>query len=238
MLDDGNCDNNACFPKKIIKETEWGALTSSEREDLFKLSVCRKYQVGEMIFHQADECRGLYLIREGLVSVRKQCLDGSEVIIRLARGGDTLGYRPFLADQPHLASAQVMQNSLICFFAASQIKKILLENPHFGFEFLQREARELGDAEERFQQTVSQSVRIRLIHLLLVLNQYYGMPIQKGSLDLELPISRQDMASMIGIRVESLSRTIKHLTDDGLLNFSGRHVRIHNLELMAEEISY
>jgi len=228
---------NACFPVEILEIPQWCALTDQEREELYECSICRTYHPGEMIFHQGDECCGVYLVKEGLVGVRMESPEGDTVTLHLARPGDALGYRPFLAGESHKAGAEVLKETMVCFFAGSQMKKILLKNPCFGFEFLRRGARDLGEAEQKFQQTITQNVRIRLIHLLLVLEKHYGQQLSDGTVELDLPISRRDMASMIGIRVESLSRTIRHLTCDGLVRFSGHRAWINDIKRMVEEIT-
>jgi CRP/FNR family transcriptional regulator len=239
MTDSDNLDKgqNVCFPPEILEMRQWRALTDQEREELYERSVCRTYHPGEMIFHQGDECRGVHLVREGLIGVRMESPEGDTVTLHLARPGDALGYRPFLAGEAHKAGAEVLKESTVCFFASSQMKAILLKNPCFGFEFLRRGARDLGEVEQKLHQTVTQNVRIRLIHLLLVLEKHYGRKLSDGTVEMDLPISRQDMASMIGIRVESLSRTIRHLTCDGLVRFSGRRAWLNDIKRMVEEIT-
>ena len=151
--------NEDCFTASGQKMAEWEALTPEEREELYKQSVCRKYHPGETVFCQDDKCRGVYFIKEGLVRVYKITAGGDTVTLRLAKSGDTLGYRPFLSGQPHLAFAEALNESIVCFFSAGQMKKLLLENPRSGFKFLEKAARELGQAEERFAEAVTQDVR-------------------------------------------------------------------------------
>jgi CRP-like cAMP-binding protein len=237
MADKIDAQKKTCFPETLMKKSEWGMLTPLECDELFELSECRKYKPGETVFYQDDECRGLYLIEEGLISVRKLNSDGDGVVLRLSQGGDTLGYRPLLAQQTHHASAVVLKESVICFFAAKQALSVILKNPQFGLAFLRREALELGVAEERFLQTAKESVRTRLIHLILVLHKHFGEHANEGSTVLNLPISRDEMASMIGVRVESLCRSISLLTKERHIECSGRNIRINNIGAMIDEIS-
>jgi CRP/FNR family transcriptional regulator len=221
---------------KFLDRPEWQALTVAEREALNKVCRPRNYLSGEAIFHQNDECRGIYLIREGLVSVHKNGLDGNVVTLHLAREGDVLGYRPFLAGQDHLASAEVIRDCKTLFIPSQHVRRILLQNLDFGMALLRREAQELGEAEARFQEAVTQHLRYRLLHLLLSLNIHYGSGLPNGEVLLDLPISRQEMASMIGVRVETLSREIRHLTDDGLVKFSGHRAWLKDLPAIEDEI--
>ena len=79
-------------------------------------------------------------------------------------------------------------------------------------------------------------VRARFAHLLLVLKERYGVAGKGGAIVLELPLSRQDMAAMIGVRPESMSRTIRSFEDDEIALFSGRRVQIHNVQDLIDEL--
>ncbi len=57
-----------------------------------------------------------------------------------------------------------------------------------------------------------------------------------AALHLDLPISRQDIASIIGTRPETVARTIRGLGGDGVARFSGRPVTIHDLDALLDEV--
>jgi len=227
----------AMIQKNFSTMPEWEALTGTDRRSLSRVSSQRRYQPGQTIFHQDDACRGVYLMLKGLVSLHRRGADGSVVTLRLARQGDILGYRPILAAQPHMASADVVKACAISFFPTSHVKDILSTNKDFGMALLRREARELGEAEVHFQETVTQQLRSRLLNLLLGLNGHYGTEQPGGDILIELPISRQEMASMLGVRVETLSREIRHLTDDGLVKFSGHRAWLKDLPAIKQEVA-
>lgn len=74
--------------------------------------------MGETIFLQDDPCRGLYIVGNGLIAVRKVNDEGKSAIVRLAYPGDTPGYRPLLASENHRASAEVIVKARVCFLQA------------------------------------------------------------------------------------------------------------------------
>jgi len=226
-----------CFPDAIRDHTEWRVLSAAEVDNLNRIAVCREYRPGQMIFAEGDECKGVYFIKQGLIGVRKEDIGGESVLLRLAHDGDTLGYRPFLAGERHMASAEVLKPSLVCFINTATMWKYLHDIPDFGMAFMRRASRELGAAERRFYETVTMNVRSRLAHLLLVMKERYGTTTPEGKLLIEIPISRHDMAEMIGVRSESLSRSIRQMTDDGVVNFSGHKVWIDDVDRLFDELS-
>jgi len=204
---------------------------------LFNSKVsCRRYKVGETLFMQDETCKGLYFIEQGLIAVRKVDKEGRTAVVRLGFNGDTLGYRPMLAKECHRASADVIKAATVCFVDTKTMMEVLHHNPELGIKFLERTAKALGDVEERFFEVAALNVRVRLVHLILLLSDRFGAVSSDGLLILELPLTRRDMASMIGAQPESVSRTIHDLQVEGLANFSGRNVHVAEYDRLMDEL--
>ncbi len=225
-----------CFTCQSRARSEWCALTDDELRLLDNAKVVRQYRPGEVIYHQGDPCRGIHCFESGLVGIRKIDADGNSILLGLAYPGDTLGYRSFLVGEDHGASAEALRPSTICFINSATVSTLLNHNPALGLRFLQTAARELGAAEERILQSVTLSVRARFAHLLLVLKERYATTAKNGTLELELPLARQDLAAMIGIRPETMSRAIRQLEEDGVAYFSGRSVQVPDMKRLFREI--
>lgn len=221
---------------RIRAKSEWNALTPDEIVLFNRNVICREYEAGRAIFGQGDRCRGLYLVEHGLVAVRKLDGNGLSAIVRLAHQGDTLGYRPLLAKENHRATAEVIKDSRICFIDASIMHRLLISNPRLGMRFLENTARAFGDAEERLFQVAALSVRTRIIHMLILLRDRYGETTSDGVLVLTLPMSRRDLADTIGARPESVSRILRELREDGLIELSGRKVSISGFNRLVDEL--
>ncbi len=215
---------------------ELSALTSDDISLLNSRISNKHYKAGESIFLPEDPCRGLYFVEQGLIAVRKVDNEGRTAVVRLAFKGDTLGYRPMLAKEDHRASADVIKDASICFLDTKTTLDILHGNPELGLKFLERTAKALGEVEERFFEVAALNVRIRLVHLLFLLNDRFGRISSDGMLILELPLNRRDMASMIGAQPESVSRTIHDLQEEGLANFSGRNVHVPVYDRLVSEL--
>ena len=198
--------------------------------------IRKEYAPGHEIFREGDTCKGVYCVESGLIGVRKSDSKGESVLVRLAFPGDTLGYRPILADEPHRGGAEVLKRSVVCFIKKSVVRELISNNPALGLEFLQRAARTLGEAEEKYFENVTLSIRARLCHILLIFKDRYGKTDSSGGISFELPISRQDMAAAIGARPESMSRMIKKMHDDGVAIFSGRAVHIPHIDRLIDEL--
>ncbi len=235
---DSDADNaQQCFPDLVRRKKEWRVLAQEDINWLNSVAVCRRYESRAVVFLEGDACKGVYIVRDGLAAVRKAGADGEAVLIRLANAGDLMGYRPFLAGESHRATAEVVKPSNICFIKSAFLRDLLLRRPALGVQLLKRVSRDLGDAEQRFHDAVTMSLRERLAHWLLVMKEPYGTERADGKIMLDLPISRRDMAEMLGVRSESLSRTIHQMSEDGVLRFSGRRAWIDNPDELINELS-
>ncbi len=162
--------------------------------------------------------------------------DGNSFLLRLAYPGETLGYRALVADMEHSLSAEVLKPSVVCFIDRATILSLLGGNQILSLRFIGRAAKDAEVAEEKYLQNVTLSVRARFAHLLLVLQSRYAVASEDGAVSLDLPVSRQDMAAMIGVRPETMSRTIRQLEHDGVARFSGRTVCVPSINVLFQEI--
>lgn len=205
---------------------EWCVLSEVDLDTVIDKAVHRRVETGSFIFYEGEPCKGVYLVEEGMIGVRKNGYEGHTTLLKVAKPGDTLGYRPLLAEQPHRASADAIVPSVVCFVDANTCRQLIKENPALGLNFLKRAAQELGDSEARFHDTVSLNVQSRFAHLLAILKEEYGEMDEDGVLHLTLPVSRGDLAAMLGIRRESLSRVIHELEEANIARFRKRVVEI------------
>ena len=225
-----------CFACQARPRTEWCALSEPDLKLVNDAKIDREYAPGDVLYHQGDPCRGVFCLQSGLVGLRKVGADGNSVLVRLAQPGDTIGYRSFLAGEEHKLSAEVLKPSLICFIERPVARRMLDTKPELGLRFLKRLADDLDTAEDKFLQSTSFDILARLAHLLLVLKDRFTSEEKDGALKLELPLSRQDMAAMIGVRPETMSRAIRKFEDDGIAYFSGRTVQVPDVSVLFDEI--
>lgn len=216
--------------------SEWAVLSDEELALLERGKVVRSYLPGETVFQEGGTASGIHCVRRGMVGIRKLDAAGNSILLRLAYAGEALGYRAMLADKDHATTAEALSASTICFLDGAVIRRLLASNPRLGLAFLKHASRDLEATEEKVLQNVALSVRARLAHLLLMLKDRYVVTEHENAFELQLPLSRQDMAAMIGVRPESMSRTIRQFQQDGLARFCGRSVHVDDIGCLLEEI--
>ncbi len=225
-----------CFTCQWRERTEWCVLLDDDVRMLNERKTTCTYQPGQLIFNQGDSCTGVYCIVSGSIAIRKTDSHGNTVLVRMRHGGETIGYRDFFASKMFTTSAEALAPCQVCFIARSSVRALLERNPALGLAFLRQVAGDLVRTEDSLLQSAALTTRTRLAHLLLTLKDRYATVIEDGSLMLKLPLSRQDIADMLGTRPETVARIIHGLEKDGVARFSGRTVVIPDLDLLLDEV--
>jgi CRP/FNR family transcriptional regulator len=158
------------------------------------------------------------------------------VLVRLLTAGETLGYRAYFAGETYSSTAEALTPARVCFIDKAAVARMLERNPAIGFQFLRRMGEDLREAEDAKLHATALSVRARLAHLLLTLKNRFGRVQDDGTLVIELPLSRQDLAAMVGTRPETIARTIKSMETDEVAIFEGRTVKVSDLDSLLDEL--
>jgi CRP/FNR family transcriptional regulator len=226
----------SCFTCDKRSETEWCNLSEEGLRLLNEVKVCNVYRSGQLIYYQGNPCMGIHCVEGGSVALRKTDHAGNSVIVGLVHEGQTMGYRSFFSSKPYGASAEALEDSRVCFIDRAGVRRLIEANPSVGYEFLSRMAGEVEAADADKLHATALPMRGRLAHLLVLLKERYGEVNDDGTLLLELPLSRQDIASMLGTRPETVARIVRALQDDGVALFDGRHVQIPDLDALLDEV--
>jgi CRP/FNR family transcriptional regulator len=218
------------------QRNEWRVLAEEDVKLLAQARKSRRYGAGEAIFTAGEPSYGIYCIVSGATAMRRIDAEGNTVLIQISYPGDTLGYRGLLLGERRRFSAEALGPSRVCFIDQQVVKTLMDRNPALGLQFLRRINTDLDDAHNKLVQNATLSNRDKFVHLLANLMDRHGHAAPDGSRVINLPISRRDMASMIGARHETLSRIISRLEEDGVARFSGRTVCVSRPHSLMKEI--
>lgn len=210
------CANCQSRTKGIFCHLEGEAL-----EDISHHKVMNSYKRGQSIFFQGNPPFGLYCVSSGKIKISQTGNDGKESIVRIAGPGDVLGHRSLFSDQNYSATATVIEDASICFLDKRYIFKAITDQPTVSLSLIQRLSREMGSAEARSAAMAQKNVRERLAEVLLMLKSTYG--VKEGSRwRLDIKLTRDELASMVGTANETVIRFISEFKDDGILEQDGK----------------
>lgn len=173
--------------------------------------------------NEGSRPQGVYCLHTGKVKVYKVGTEGKEQITRFATKGDLIGYRSILSDEPVSASISALEDTHACYIPKSSFFDVIAENPKFSLNILKLSCHELGEAGKMIASLAQKTVRERLAEILLILRTTFGED-SEGFVDIKL--TREEIANMVGTATESAIRLLSELKDEGLIETQGRRIKI------------
>lgn len=195
--------------------------------------ITNTYKKGQVIFYQGNPTFGLYCINHGKIKITKTGKDGKESIVRLAHDGDVLGHRSLFSNEKYMATATAMEDTTVCFLDKKYIYEAIQDQPSIALNIIQQLSREMGSSEQKNAAMFQKNVRERLAEFLLTLMKNYGMH-ENGRIKLDIILTREEIASMIGTAPETVIRFISEFKEGGLIDQEGKTMYILDEEKLLE----
>lgn len=197
-------------------------LGQEEVNRLNESKLCATYKKGQDIFMEGFASIGLYCMNKGKVKVHRNGELGKQPIVRLAKAGDILGYRALITGEPYSATATALEDSDICFVPRDMFFSLIQTDAHLSMQVMKLLSYDLGHAESTINNLVQKSVRERMAEAILYLKETYGL--QEDGKTLNVQISREDFANLVGTATETAIRLLSEFRTDGLIAFDGKKI--------------
>lgn len=210
------CKNQLCASKVPI----FSNLNNEELLEIVNMTGHNNYSKGENIFLEGDEAETLYLINEGKIKLYKYTKDGKQQILHILSEGDFFGELNLFKNSQYGFSAEAIGSSKICTLTKDKMKSIILSKPEIGIKILEVVGDRLSKVESLAQHLATNDVESRLAYLLVDMMESYGKKTAKG-IEIELPISREDMSNYTGVARETISRKLKKFEEEGYIKLVG-----------------
>lgn len=211
-----------------------GEVPSELLTELSKARVTNIYKKGQTVFYEGNRPYGVYCLNSGKVKLIKHAPEGKSYISRISKAGDLLGYRAFFTNEFYTSTAEVLEDAVICFLDKEKFLDLLKKNPQFSLKLLEMMGHELKCAEEHSRDLAYKSAQERIIELILTLKDSYGKDQENGTYKLDIQLSREDMASMLGTTTETAVRLLTWLKDKNLVEIRQKHMFILNINGLQE----
>jgi CRP/FNR family transcriptional regulator, polysaccharide utilization system transcription regulator len=181
------------------------------------------YRKGSIIYSEGSRINGFYVVQSGIIKIYKTGVDGKEQIIRFAQKGDIMGFRSTITHERACTSAQVLEDSYICFVHSDLVLGFIKNNGNFALELLQIACKELGEANDYITDIAQKTVRERLAEVLIHLRKEFDLDKDKY---LQITLTREELANIVGTATESVIRLLSEFRQDGLIGLTGRKIKI------------
>lgn len=201
-----------------------------EGEELKRLNLektCSIYRKGSIIYREGSRLTGFYCVIRGIIKIFKTGIDGKEQIIRFAKTGEIIAYRSLLSQELACTTAQVIEDALLCLVPYPTLLFLIQNNWQFSHHLLQIACRELREANDYITDIAQKSVRERLAEVLLLLRENFDLDKQNT---LQISLTREELANMVGTATESVIRLLSEFKQDKLIELQGRKIKLLNIQ--------
>ncbi|PMY65212.1 MULTISPECIES: fumarate/nitrate reduction transcriptional regulator Fnr [Pseudomonas] len=211
-------------------------LSGPEIERLDTLIVQRfKVKKGAALYRTGDPLRSLYAVRIGSFKTSMVSVDGREQVTGFQISGEMLGLDAISADE-HACSAFALEDSEVCPIHFAQLEKLAQDLPSLQHSLNKLLSREIVRDHSMLMLMGNMNSDERLAAFLLNLSQRLSLR-GYSSRDFILKMRREEIGSYLGLRLETICRGIAHLRDQGLVEISGREVKVLNLEGLKQLVA-
>jgi len=236
-----NTNKNIRIPCTLCASKDHSLFSDLPREELEAMSqhkTCIRYKKGQTLFYEGTRPMGLFCINSGKVKVYKISSDGKEQIIKLGKPGDLLGYRALISEEFYNSSATVIEEGAMCYIPKIDFLEILQRNPTFFRKMAKRVAHDLGLMEQKLVTIAQKSVRERLAATLIMLKETYGMEGDDESNLIDIALSREDLANIIGTATETVIRLLSDFKTQKLISLQGKKIKVLNPSGLVREADF
>lgn len=204
-----NTANNACIK----------ALREDERDELFASARSLSFRAGELIVKKGTSVNDLYLLQQGAVELLLGEQPAKQSLMLLFPG-EIIGVNCAYSTMTYRFSAKALTDSRVLVIDYHRFSEYLQHNSEFSMAFI----RYISLVNERFldwhMKLTGKNSAGALAFLLCEFEKSYGQS------TFELPLSRNDIARVIGFSKESVLKNMAHLRNEGIVESTGKQVKI------------
>ena len=178
-------------------------LPPAQLEDLAMIVTDQVFQKGQTIFSEGEDGNGFFVVISGRVKIFKLSAEGKEQILHFFGPGEPFGEVPVFAGQHFPAHAEAMEETRVFFFPRKSFVDLIKRNPSLALNMLAVLSKRLRRFTALIDDLSLKEVPGRLAAYLLYLSDQ-----NKGAKELDLTITKAQLASLLGTIPETLSRII------------------------------
>jgi len=212
-----------------LKKIHFGmGLNEQELTDLARVAVPRKVKKGEILFLEGDRASGFFLLLTGQVRIFKSSPDGKEYTIHIINPGHIFAEVAAFENSPYPANGAALQDSEMAFFPKEEFFDLIRKSPQISLKIISSLSSFLRDYNRQVENLSLKEVPARIASFLIT---EAG---KTNSNRVRLKNSKTEWARTLGTISETLSRTLRKMSDDDLIKVDGRDIIILDTERLQD----
>lgn len=218
--------------KNLKKIDLFKNLSDEELKELQSYVVTTAYKKKEYIFSEGDSPEWFYIASEGKVKVTKLSHEGKEIILEVISPHDIFGGVAVLRNFPYPANAVAMEDAEVIKISRKNLMRLVDRFPNLMYFIALQLGDRMKSSYDSLKNIALERVEARIAALLLKLSNKVGVDTKDGLL-IDMRLTKQDVADMVGTTVETSIRTFSKFKKEGLVTDTDGKFIIKDMEGLA-----
>ncbi len=195
---------------------------------LFRSVKPKEYPPGTFLFTPDDPGERLLVLKVGRVDVYRITAAGKRLVVRRLAPTTIFGEMGLLGQSLQGCFAEVVEESLVCAVNRNEILEVLRQHPDVAIRLLEVVGKRVGLLEERLEQALFSSVKVRLASFLLT-----NMDPLSGVV---ANYTHEDIGDTIGALRQTVTETLRLMRNEGLVEVMRKRIRVANGEKLEKMV--
>ena len=228
----------AAVDRSLVTELPvFAGLAPAELNAILSEARSIRYPKNSAVFEEGEDVHSFFVLLHGHVRASKTTPAGQQVVVRYVTPGEIFGVAPAIGLTKYPATATAVDDSVALAWPSAAWPRLVARHPALATNTLQTVGSRLQETHTRVVEMSTQQVERRVAHALLRLARQAGRKVEQG-VEIDFPISRQDIAEMTGTTLHTVSRTLSAWESQGLIESGRQRVVLrdpHRLFTLAEQ---
>lgn len=208
-------------------------LNNEYLEKIHNISILRKYGKGRIIFMEGEPGEAFFYVKSGLVKISKLSRDGREHILHILNEGHIFAEITLFNKTEYPATAEVLEEAEIGMIKNEDLEKVIIQNPELSLQLIKYLNRRLEEAHVKIRNLALYDTYGRTAQALIKLAEDYGRKSSRG-IELDLNISRQELANIVGTTRETVTRALTAFRKEKAIDIDKNTIILTDLEKVKD----
>ncbi|HEX6974937.1 MAG TPA: Crp/Fnr family transcriptional regulator [Vicinamibacterales bacterium] len=194
---------------------------------------------GRAFFREGEPAGTFFVLARGRVKFTQVSAEGHEIILRVTGPGEPFGgIAAFVEGGTYPVTARAVEPCEAYAWDGGRVTALMLKFPQVGLNAARLVAERLHTLQRQHRELMTERVERRIAHAILRLAHHSGRRVETG-VEIDFPLSRQDLAQMTGTTLFTVSRTLSAWQDEGIITTAHRRIVVrqpHKLVRVAEDL--
>lgn len=222
---------NKCDQCIVRQLTSLKALNKDEVIRLANSKTTYSIKKGDSIFEEGEITNGVFCVKDGVGKLSKLSANGKDQIVKLVKSGELLGQRSMISNEPANLSAKALDDMEVCFIPKTEIIDFFNKNNQFSMNVMKTICDDLKESDNHTVSLAQKTVKSRLAETLLYLHDTFG---KNADDTLQIQLSRDELASMIGTATESCIRLLSDFNKLKIIELIGKKIVLKNISALKK----